>query len=467
MKFWVRTICILLGLLAASAAATADSVVFPAEIPDFQDAVSSMSPGDSVLVEPGDWSAGYTFMPSGITVASLNGDPATTTLGGHLHVIDREGIVVRGIGFRGGPYMTSVTCVSSEVLFEDARMTGSEYIALYCEDSDITFRSALLSNNLQAVRAEGSRVSFEEVTFTGNGRERNGAGFYALGSHVTITGCVFRDNETGNFDYSNTWWAYVGTGGGACLKEGSTLVASDVLFDSNHTWRSGGGLALLGASTHASISNCSFINNTTSTHVSSEGELQKGAALYVDDATVTLDGVVFSGNWCNRDGGALYCNGGAGAASVTATSCVFADNTAVQQGGAFYGPVEVGNCTFVDNAANYGSAMYASPSQTIHNSIVCCTPGGVSTAGVFFSRCCLWSSATDGEASGRSNMNVDPLFCDYQSRDLTLCEDSPCLPENNDWGELVGALGAGCEPCNTVVQRASWGAIKALYRERE
>jgi flagellar hook assembly protein FlgD len=40
-------------------------------------------------------------------------------------------------------------------------------------------------------------------------------------------------------------------------------------------------------------------------------------------------------------------------------------------------------------------------------------------------------------------MSVDPLYCDPTDRDLTLRDDSPCLPENNPWSALIGAHGAG------------------------
>ncbi len=461
MEYWIRTASVLLGLLAVSVQAMADTVVFPTDIPDFQDAVSSVSPGDTVLVETGNWSAGYTFLPSGITVASVSGDPYTTSLVGHLHVHDRDGIVLRGFRLSYGSSLPAISCVSSEILFEDVQLAYCGRIALYCESSDITFRSGLFYENLQGVRAEGSHLDFEDVSFRYNGHERSGAGLYALGSDVTMTRCRFSHNETGNFDYSNTWWAYLGTGGGALLKDGTSLTATDVIFDSNHTWQAGAGLALVGGGTHADISGGSFIDNTTSTDVSSNGALQKGAALFVDEATATLDGVWFSGNWCNRDGGAVYCEGGA---SVAATNCVFVENSAVHRGGAVYGPVDVSSCTFVDNAADDGSAMYASPAQFVYSSIICCTPEGASTAGVLFSHCCRWYSAEE-ETDGRPNIDSDPLFCDYEARDLTLCEDSPCLPDNNDWGELVGALGVGCGPCDTAVYERSWGWIKAMYRD--
>ena len=63
------------------------------------------------------------------------------------------------------------------------------------------------------------------------------------------------------------------------------------------------------------------------------------------------------------------------------------------------------------------------------------------------------------------NLFEDPLFCDVFAPDLTLCQTSPCLPENNVFGVLIGAHEQGCGTCSTAVQRTTWGAIKALYAQ--
>jgi hypothetical protein len=41
-------------------------------------------------------------------------------------------------------------------------------------------------------------------------------------------------------------------------------------------------------------------------------------------------------------------------------------------------------------------------------------------------------------------MSVDPLFCDRSGGEFTLLDASPCAPENNDCGVLIGALPVAC-----------------------
>ena len=67
-------------------------------------------------------------------------------------------------------------------------------------------------------------------------------------------------------------------------------------------------------------------------------------------------------------------------------------------------------------------------------------------------------------ATHHDNLFRDPLFCDRESDNFWLCSDSPCLPGGNDWGIQIGALPAGCGPCNTSVTPMTWGKLKAMYR---
>jgi hypothetical protein len=65
------------------------------------------------------------------------------------------------------------------------------------------------------------------------------------------------------------------------------------------------------------------------------------------------------------------------------------------------------------------------------------------------------------------NLDADPLFCDLTGGDYTLDAASPCLPENNAWGVLVGALARGCSITASPEGRLSseaWSRVKARYR---
>jgi hypothetical protein len=61
-----------------------------------------------------------------------------------------------------------------------------------------------------------------------------------------------------------------------------------------------------------------------------------------------------------------------------------------------------------------------------------------------------------------NNIFENPLLCDPNMRNYYVAQNSPCLPGNNKFGLLLGALGEGCPPIS--VGQRSWGVTKALYR---
>jgi hypothetical protein len=79
--------------------------------------------------------------------------------------------------------------------------------------------------------------------------------------------------------------------------------------------------------------------------------------------------------------------------------------------------------------------------------------------------CCVFGNGGGGVMCGDTfgNLYEDPLFCNLPGGDVTLQETSPCLPDNNEWGELIGAHDQGCEG-PVPVERISWGTIKSMYR---
>jgi hypothetical protein len=60
-------------------------------------------------------------------------------------------------------------------------------------------------------------------------------------------------------------------------------------------------------------------------------------------------------------------------------------------------------------------------------------------------------------------LGADPGFCGRQAGDLTLLTSSPCLPENNACGMLMGAEGQGCEDVTGVAETAPAAAILSAH----
>jgi hypothetical protein len=80
----------------------------------------------------------------------------------------------------------------------------------------------------------------------------------------------------------------------------------------------------------------------------------------------------------------------------------------------------------------------------------------------------MWGNgqAENCGTAGVGNLLIDPEFCSpepWATDNYFLQVDSPCLPENNSCGAMMGALGQGCSTVS--VRQAEWTKVKILYRD--
>src|SRR5213079_8212 len=122
--------------------------------------------------------------------------------------------------------------------------------------SDVTFKNNAAENG-GGLYLENTESILRHVSFTSNHAEKEGAGLYQTGGALTVTDSSFVSNEIFGF-------ATVMQGAGAAIH---------------------GGTATIGA-TH-------FEGNVVAFSGSGTAAPERGAALYVDSATVLLDSDVF------------------------------------------------------------------------------------------------------------------------------------------------------------------------------
>ena len=172
---------------------------------------------------------------------------------------------------------------------------------------------------------------------------------------------------------------------------------------------------------------------------------------------------VFAGNTAWEGAGIRFCFFAGVIAEPTVRRNTILDNEAGFAGGgiAIYDadPI-IANCTLDGNSAGtIGGGFYAAQCEVapaLLNSIITnsASGGGVALeeAALTTSMCDVWGNIGGDYINcgpSPSDMSVDPFFCDPVNRDLSLRDDSPCLPENNPWGALIGAHEAG--GCGTSV----------------
>jgi len=206
------------------------------------------------------------------------------------------------------------------------------------------------------------------------------------------------------------------------IDEGMPVQLINCIFEENVAIHDGGAVGSMGG--WPRIEDCLFRNNSA----------ERGGAMDLSHNQFFVEGCTFIGN-ASTDGGALYISGAHQA--------------------------EISHCTFQGNGANRGAALSVLGSGLLNldlsTSIIAFSPEG---EGLYWNGAdTLTLSHVDihGNAGGDwlgdiayqlgadGNVDLDPIFCDADADDLTLREDSPCLPAGNPDSVLIGAHGEGCE----------------------
>ncbi len=253
---------------------------------------------------------------------------------------------------------------------------------IYCVDSSPYFRNL----RIERCRAAGTFAAMGGGAFFRNSQSRLQDVTFAADSVVVC----------GGSDFSTAY------GGGICAEQ-SDLVLESCQFLSNY------------------VAGPCGMNCCSSA---------QGAGIHCDGGSITVRNSLFAGNSATL-GGWLYDTYGGGI-------CIW------------YGDALLEGLTFVGNTAEYGSAVYfnGSGETDLQKSILSFSQGGEAVEGGVDVSCSLfWNNAgNDADYIGLDgNFSADPRFCDVYTGDYHINLASPCLPENNDCGVLIGALSAGCE----------------------
>jgi len=251
--------------------------------------------------------------------------------------------------------------------------------------------------------------------------------------------------------------------------QGADFVAC--VFQDNAASVAGGGVATYESPTFI---RCAFIGN-------SAGEAGGGAGCSSGGQvnSPVFDECRFIGNTAASCGGALLLENVAPRREANVVRCTFFANSSAGTGAAVAALAQqplIESCTFAGNTALSGGVLdyqWGTGTATLARCIIALSPSGqaVSCQGgstvtlaccdVFGNEGGDWVGCIAGQEGQNGNLALDPCFCDPESGDLRLREDSPCAPDYNPACNLIGALPVGC---STPVRATTWGAIKALYR---
>ena len=179
-------------------------------------------------------------------------------------------ISLGGINLTSKSFAFTIEGLNTSSTFEGTGGTGRLFTINGATSADVTFKNLTFSGNNTTLAGggvfynnnAGATATFENCTFTGNSVSNNAGGgaIYSSNGSLTITDCVFENNESSN------------KGGAISAGNSVNVNISGSLFNGNSATR-GGAIAVTGNNVDFVLGTSTFVNNT----VTSNG----GGALYL------------------------------------------------------------------------------------------------------------------------------------------------------------------------------------------
>jgi hypothetical protein len=435
---------VLCHVLTAATASAATWVVFPdstGDAPTIQAGIDSASAGDTVMVMSGTYHEHDVLIKSGIYLTSETGTAECVTIDA-----DSLGRVCRCVGCDSTTSMVGFTVAGG--LF--AGYGGGMHLSA----SDIRITDCVFQYNCGQTRGGGVYVDGGSPIFTdcyflwnmvaepGSSVAGEGGGCFVYGGSAVFTCCTF--------SYNSVECTMAATGGGLACSGDCSPTLTDCLFESNND-----GGVYVGNCDLAVFSDCVFRDNSADPSC-------VGAAMICYRADAVIMDCLFEGN--SHGSGALVIR----RCAPTITGCDFFDNIARGALAEYSSAPTFSYCVFAGNSDNNGAGIMVNHDSFVE--LVHCTVYGntaTGSGGGFFCAdvCsasvdhCIIAFSQDGEAAGwdgtgagpifhccdlygnadgdwvgdiadqyavNGNISDDPLFCDPENYDFSLCTGSPC-----------------------------------------
>ena len=400
--------------------------------PNLQSAIDAAAPGDTVLALPGTYKGpgnrGLDFYGKDICFMGQDGSMAT--------VLDCEHLD-RAASFSMGETKLAVFQGFSIINAGDGETNGG---GIRCEEAEPTIRDIRITDayaqfvgGIDIVHAspEMSDIIITECTMPGAG---GGIGLYWADSTI-IRNCILSNNSVNGY-------------GGGIEANNGLVTLENVHFIGNHAGISGGGLSAHGSTIVAT--NCLFSGN----------DARDGAGVSVRGSTLILQDCTFIANYAWRWGAAIYYDTQGDPSDGLVENCDFRGNNSTW-GGIIQlmnsaDPV-LRNLTVVGN--NHGDGISAgccTIGVVVENCLVAFNQGGYGINTDPSGQSWLWpvcsniygneygEYANEDQTAVNGNISADPRLCDPSYEILGVADCSPCLPENNYCGVLMGNHGEEC-----------------------
>jgi len=390
-------------LLVSAISVHATIINVPSDQPTIQAGIDAAAHGDTVSLAAGIYTENIVIEDKLLTLMSVSGQDSTFIEPEHadssiLTVLSSEyTLPLRGLTFRNGEadegaairsFYRSLDLRECNILECDAR-----YYAGINVDSGAFHAAHCMFEDNSAIRTSVINIRTSEAV---------------------IDSCSFLRN-TSSAEYG-------GSGGTICIAYGSVTIES-CTFEDNQGCHS---TVLNSQEASISLNNCTIRRG------------RKGDCLY--DVWYTTAGSI-----------AAYMG------PIHVSNCLFEglDHIAI---GTFGNLIEIHNSTIVDNYVGIFTDVFCGPGIQIENSIIAnneyklmyIMEGSlelmqISSTDIYGNLNGDWVDDFELLVDSNGNFSADPRFCDPDNGDYHIDAYSFCAPEYSPNGELVGALGVGCQ----------------------
>jgi hypothetical protein len=434
IRLWCHASATLLVLGASGHAATL--TVSPSGqglFPTLQSAIDAAAPGDTVLALPGTFSGlgnrNLDFGGKDLCLIGRDGSAYTTINCEHLgraltvHSGETKAALLKGFRIASGG---NTEINAGAVLCENGGLTARD---LWVSDAEAGFVAGIA---IVHGAADLQGIILDSCSTPG---AAGGIGLYWADSTL-IRDCIISDGSANGY------------GGGIEANNSSLVTLEAVHFVGNHAGISGGGLSAHGS--EITVVNCLFSGN----------DARDGAGISVRGSTLDVQNSTFIGNYASRWGAALYYDSQGEPSGGLVENCDFRGNN-----GQFGGIIVLMNeaypvlrrLSIVDN--NHGDGIDAgccAVTAVIEDCLIAFNRGGHGigddpSGGSWLSPLCsnvfgneLGEYEHTNHTGLNGNISEDPLLCVSNYETLGVADGSPCLPENNACGVLMGNHGAEC-----------------------
>lgn len=308
--------------------------------------------------------------PTGLTGTSTTGqDPAVnktdficnqTATTDHVFEVSGDNRVNRftfdGITFTANPEATE-TAISGIAFnytssFSETSKEELKNVITFnnCIFEGITGSSAVGGSVIDINTTDGNpTINFTGCTFRNNitsGAKDNYGGAIRVdsGANITlnITNCTADNNDVTSAS---------GRGGFLCQRRGTVKIDGGTIQNSNSA-ANAGAIFANNSTSILNIKDCTISNNEAASY---------GGVMYINSATVNIDGGTFSGNTSGKNGGAIYQNSGTIKIAYGTDSTKFIGNIATgNMGGAIFckSSLNIDKAAFRENGGSNGGAIH-------------------------------------------------------------------------------------------------------------